>query len=160
MLKAIELFDAPRARNRSSPQDDLARNVIDYVAQGPITLGQRTPSQDDPNDPDYCPNQDYAAQFCLRRRWSMSTLSRIVQLADREMSERSIKAQYKRYHRNMLPRFRRCLAGNNPSRLRQAVNEYVIEQVKKRREEQKSVHDNMMRSWGRRKAAEIGLTSF
>lgn len=172
LKRALEIIEDPntyvnhinKRPARGPNYDDRARALLRALTQDP-NFGEPiaenlpppvAPSQ--PDDPEFCLP---STSFGSGRRTSLKTMSRIVEMVDKGLSEKSIKVQYKWYNRQYLADFRKCVEeGGSRKTKKEQINKRVLEEVKNTLNNRLPLKGYMLRALGRRAAIEFGAPWF
>ena len=161
LKRALALMEKPklpqRERRRGPNFDQVAKNLVRFMSQDP-TMGSTSEDSEHRSptkrvDHDYCDAPDDPTSG--DSSFSLSTMTRIVRLAENGLSEKSIRGQYPRYRRQYLAYFKRCVeAGGSDASKKKDINLHVLAKFNEARSLKRPVHQYMLRRWAIERAAD------
>lgn len=165
--RMVELLSRPRISDpgcRITPTLNLAaQRLIEFV-----TLERYSWLNDDDMPPESDRRQELDQDFCElysiptpRRRYSLETMQKIMEMVNRNVSERSIRGKYKWFRLSYVPRMSKCLAANGSRNEKlKMVNDYVLDKVTSARSALLPVHDHNIQQWGQEIAAVLQVDQY
>ena len=166
LKRALSLLEKPKlpvkTTRRGPNYNQQAKNLLKFMTQDPYIGSTSEDSAPESSrlreDPVFC--EPIVAPSSLKP-FKIETMQKIVELANKGASERSIQGKYSRYKRQYLPFFKRCVESGSTQRSRSdEINEYTLKKFTEARSAGHPVHGTLLQAWARRRAVEVNATSF
>jgi len=158
LQQALSILSGNTNRRRSSFHLDLAENLVQtMVGRDYVSHHADDSSIAATSDEDYCPADQTTNK---RRKYTPETARIIVGMYERGASIKTIKAKDRWYQQNYLPALRNGIAGGSPTSKAKQIDEYVLGQARRTREENKILRGWMLKNWAMQRALEIDYSSF
>jgi hypothetical protein len=149
----------PRPNQRGQNYTDRAKSLLRFITGDPNigSTSEESAVEQADSDDDF----EYDSVFIESRRVSLNSLRIVLEMVDKEESERRIRGRYDWFRRQNVAVYKRMYAQGGQARsIYQAIGEYVEREVSALRHDLKPVHDETILALGARRARELGFKSF